>query len=393
VPLSIVVCAPYAPAVGSIARLSNRPSRPWRARYRAPDGRERSATFARKIDAERWLREQLSGRDRGAWLDPALGRTTVAEWSERWLKARGALKPSTLAEYESRLRCLIVPYLGDVQLRGLDTIGVEEWVAHLAASGLSPSRVRSARTLLSSMLTTAVRSGYVGRNAAEGVAVPRDRRREMLFLDAGQLLDLADTIDRCFRLLVLVLAYAGLRWGEAAAMRRGRVDLLRRRLEVVESLAEVVGQLHFGPTKTYQERWVTMPRFLVESLAAHLESVSSGSGSLVFTAAGGRPLRRSNFGRRVWRPAVLAAGLPDQLRVHDLRHTCAALLIADGANPKMVQAHLGHSSIQVTLDRYGHLFPSDIEAMAAGLDAVHARAVAARAAGTQRAVLEIDHRR
>jgi integrase len=90
---------------------------------------------------------------------------------------------------------------------------------------------------------------------------------------------------------------------------------------------------------------------------------------LVFTASEGGPLRHANFYKRIWRPARQAACVPDGLRIHDLRHTCAALLIAQGASPKAIQAHLGHSSIQVTFDRYGHLFPEDLEDLAARLDA------------------------
>ena len=89
----------------------------------------------------------------------------------------------------------------------------------------------------------------------------------------------------------------------------------------------------------------------------------------MFTAPEGGPLRHANFYKRVWRPAKQAAGVPEDLRIHDLRHTCAALLIAQGASPKAIQAHLGHSSIQVTFDRYGHLFPEDLEDLAARLDA------------------------
>jgi integrase len=120
---------------------------------------------------------------------------------------------------------------------------------------------------------------------------------------------------------------------------------------------------------------VVIPGFLSEFIAEHLaRDVSDDPDALVFTTQEGKPLRNSNFRRRVWQPAVADAGLPDGLRIHDLRHTCASLLIAQGAHPKAVQVHLGHSSIAVTMDRYGHLFPSDMETLAAALDGVRARA-------------------
>ena len=114
----------------------------------------------------------------------------------------------------------------------------------------------------------------------------------------------------------------------------------------------------------------------------------------MFTAAQGGPLRHSNFYKRVWRPAKEVAGVPEGLRIHDLRHTCAALLIAQGASPKAIQAHLGHSSIQVTFDRYGHLFPEDLEDLADRLDEARESALADHTR-TKRGpeVLELPHGR
>lgn len=104
-----------------------------------------------------------------------------------------------------------------------------------------------------------------------------------------------------------------------------------------------------------------------EHLAYHVEADPK---ALVFTEPRGGPLRRKAFSADHWKPALERARIED-LRMHDLRHTCASLLIATGANPKAVQAHLGHSSIQVTFDRYGHLFPSDQEALADRMDEVY----------------------
>jgi len=165
------------------------------------------------------------------------------------------------------------------------------------------------------------------------------------------------------------------RWGEAVAVRRKRCHLLRSRVEVAESLAEARGRLHFGTTKTHTRRMVVIPDFLRELLAAHLATdVSNDPEALVFRSREGQPLRNSNFRRRVWHQATADAGLTEGFRIHDLRHTCASLLIAQGAHPKVIQVHLGHSSISVTMDRYGHLFPSDMEALAADLDAARSRA-------------------
>lgn len=119
-----------------------------------------------------------------------------------------------------------------------------------------------------------------------------------------------------------------------------------------------------------------IPSFLRDLLAEHLAREVEGSpDALVFTSPTGQPLRNSNFRRQVWYRAVAEAGLPDGLSIHDLRHTCASLLVSQGAHPKAVQAHLGHSSISVTMDRYGYLFPSDMESLATALDGMRGEAV------------------
>jgi len=129
-----------------------------------------------------------------------------------------------------------------------------------------------------------------------------------------------------------------------------------------------------GPTKTHADRTVRLPRFLREELAAYLADRPRDPNAFLFTAPRGGPLRHHNFYQRLFCPALPRAGLPEQIRFHDLRHTCAALLIAQGAHPKAIQAHLGHSSIQVTMDRYGHLFPDALEHLADRLDAVRTQA-------------------
>ena len=163
------------------------------------------------------------------------------------------------------------------------------------------------------------------------VPLPKVEREEMRFLTPAEVATLADAIAPCYRALVLVGAYGGLRIGELAGLRRGRVDLLRGTVQVAEIVVEVRGVLHMGPPKTRaSRRTVGLPRFVVEELVIHL----AGPGDLdafVFTAPEGGPLRVNLFRARVWRPAVTAAGL-EGLRIHDLRHTAVALWIAAGAN-------------------------------------------------------------
>lgn len=143
-----------------------------------------------------------------------------------------------------------------------------------------------------------------------------------LLRDAGtmvrNLIDAAEELRPGSGLLVQILAYGGLRWGEAVVLRRGRCDLLRSKLMIRESLSEVRGHLYFGPTKTHEDRVIVLPKFLRGAMAVHLaQYVPPEPDALVFTSPQGEPLRISNWRRRVWRPACEAAGMPEGLRIHD----------------------------------------------------------------------------
>ncbi len=361
-----------------MAHVERRGKNRWRARYRGTDGRERSKTFQRRIDADRFLVSIESDKLHGAWVDPRLGKMTFESWATRWMATTSHLKPKTRVGYESLLRTLLLPRFTHMPLARMQPIDVQEWIAELIARGLSPSRIRQSYYLLRAILRSAVESGYIVKTACIGVDLPRITYREMQFLSAEQVNRLADAMPEPYDALVLVLAYGGLRWGEAGALRRGRCQLLRSQMYVMESLSEVSGELYFGPTKTYANRVIVLPPFLNNLLASHLASgVEDSPEALLFTGTNGQPLRHAAFHKRFWRRAVNDAGLPQRLRIHDLRHTCAALLIAEGAHPKAIQMHLGHSSITVTLDRYGHLFPENMEHLAQGLEATYQRAVAA----------------
>lgn len=151
---------------------------------------------------------------------------------------------------------------------GIQPVQVREWIAQLSEAGLSPSRIRQAYQLLSAILKSAVESGLLARTPCVGVTLPKARRREMLFLSAPEVALLADTLPEPHGTLIYLLAYGGLRWGEAAGLRRGLCHLLRSRIEIVESASEVAGKLYFGATKTYQNRTVVLPTFLRERMAA-----------------------------------------------------------------------------------------------------------------------------
>ena len=347
----------------------------WRARYRDPSGRERSKSFARRVDAEQFLVSMEDAKLRGAYVDPQLGRVLFGEWAERWFRTTADLKPASRRTYRKLLDNQILPTFERATLAGIDTLAVREWIAGLVEQGLSPSRVRNAHQVLSQILAAGVEGGRIARNPAAGVRLPRIVQRDMHFLAARQVEDLAAAIDPRYELLVRFAAYTGLRAGELVALRVRHLNLLRGRCEVGESATEVDGRLVWGPTKTYARRTVPLPRFLCDQLAAYLAGRPHGPDALVFTAPQGGPLREQKFVAGIFKPAVARVGLPHRLRFHDLRHTCASLLIAQGASVKAVQAQLGHASATVTLDRYGHLFPDELQRLADRLQDAYTDAI------------------
>jgi len=184
-----------------------------------------------------------------------------------------------------------------------------------------------------------------------------------------------------YEAVIRVLAYVGLRWGELVALTVRRVDLLRRRLEIVEAITEVHGKVIVGTTKNHQRRSVPIPRFLADELAIQL--AGKAPGDLVFTAPEGGVPRNTNFRPRFWDPATEHAGLPG-LTPHELRHTAASLTVAAGANLKAVQQMLGHASAAMTLDVYAGLFADDLDAVADQLDRAFAKTNADQAPSNRR---------
>jgi len=193
----------------------------------------------------------------------------------------------------------------------------------------------------------------------------------MRFLSPAEVERLIEVVPREWKAFVLLAAWGGLRFGEIAALTTDRIDFDRRQVRVEETLSEVAGRLHIGPTKTKASRSVALPSFVMEAIAAHVGPWPA-TPTIVFRSPEGSLVRRSNFRNRVWLPAVRAAGV-EPLRIHDLRHTAVALAVAAGAHPKSIQARLGHSSVAMTLDRYGHLMEGLDTEIASQLEALRDR--------------------
>jgi integrase len=274
---------------GSIRKL---PSGRYQVRYRDQGGRQHTAaqTFATKTDAARWLAAVETDLHRGDWLDPQLGREPFSFWADEWRATTSHLRPKTTARYNSDLKMHLLPRFGPVPVAGITQGDVKRFIAEMTARGAAPASVATARKVLRVVLETARTAGAIKVNPCDGAKVGSSGRREMHFLTAEQVNDLADEIGDRHRTLVYFAAYTGMRAGEIEGLRVGRLNLLKGTADVVEAVGEVEGVgLVFGPTKTYQRRTVRLPRFLCDILGAHLAGRDAGPDAFVFPARDGRP--------------------------------------------------------------------------------------------------------
>ena len=362
----------------------------WYARYRDPAGKQLVKVFDRKVDAERFLTTVESAKLFGGYVDPALARLTVGEWAQRWLDGQAHLKPSTKERYAGIIREHIDPKWRRVRLGDVSHADVQNWVTTLTASR-SPATVRKTHRVFSLILALAVKDGRLVRNVATGVNLPRVVTSEHRYLTHAQLEQLADACanpaepskhrrldereNHAYRLMILFLGYTGVRFGELAALRVGRVDFLRRRALIAESVTVVqgLGQV-WGTPKGHEAREVPIPPFLIAELAEHVKGKAPDD--LVFVGVrGGGALRASIFRRAGFDEAARVIGV-EGLHPHELRHTAASLAIASGADVKVVQQMLGHASAAMTLDQYGHLFGDRLDEVAVRMDTARAAALA-----------------
>jgi integrase len=353
----------------------------WQARYTAPDGAERTKRFHLKRDAENWITTNSADIVRGAWVDPKAGKITFRSYSKTWLSTKADVSARTRINIEGRLDNYALPHFGNMQMNAVRPSDVRTFVSKVVAAGKAPSTVKAIYLTTSQIFTQAVLDGLIAKSPCVGIKMPPEGSRdEMHFLTAKQLNELADAIDDRYRTLIYLAGYGGLRAGELAALKVAKVNVLKKTITVDCGASEVRGKFVIGTTKTGKSRIVGIPQFLATMIGEHIGRYPSEDG-YVFTAKEGGPIRHRNLYRRHFRPAVERARMraikedrkedvmPEDLRFHDLRHTCAALLIANGRHMEEIKEHLGHSSIRVTSDRYGHLFPSARTALADSLEA------------------------
>lgn len=349
-----------------MASISKRPNGKFKISYRA-DGKQHSKTVKTLRAAQRFaiaVEQQLEDR---TWRDPSEGKRTLATVAEMWIGRKETLKVGTLKNYRIAIDRHIVPHLGDMRIDRLDPQTIDKWLADLRRSGVGPTAIVRAFRVLGSITDLAQEYKLILSSP-----MPREKPRmpaskEMKFLDRAEIDTLAQAIDPRYRVWVYTMSYTGLRWSEAAGLKVQRIDTMRRRIEVVEQLVEVSGKARVQTLKSKAgSRTIPIPTWLCDLLTEQI--AGKNPTDWAFTTRSGTHLSPSNFWASIWKPATRKAGL-EGLRIHDLRHSHASMLIAQGMDLKVVSERLGHASAAFTLTRYVHTTPSRHEEVADRLEA------------------------
>jgi integrase len=344
-----------------------------------PAGPKRRAVYGRtrKEAAEKLTQALARQADGRPGFDA--GNVTVSQWLDRWLAddVRHTVREGTYQRYEQVARLHIKPSLGRIKLNAVTAAHVRSLYRDKLDSGLSPRSVRYVHATLHKALRQAVADGILAHNPTEAVKAPRSPGKEIRPLDANQVRALLAAAGDRLEALFVVAVTTGMRQGEILGLKWEDADLEAGNLSVRRTLTVTEGGLGFAPPKTAKgRRGIKLTVRAVEALRTHLgrqleEIEQAGDlyddNGLVFPNHGGGPMNRSSlrgaFGRLLKR-----ANLPETTRFHDLRHTCATLLLSQGVHPKFVQELLGHATISITLDTYSHVLPGMGDRTAAAMD-------------------------
>ncbi|ATL70596.1 tyrosine-type recombinase/integrase [Nocardia terpenica] len=357
----------------------------YRVRYRKPDGKPTDKRgFTTKRDAKAFAATVEVKKMTGDFIEASAGRITIDQLGKEWTENRTGVVAKTVATGESTWNVHVQPRWGTRSVGEIKPSEIRAWVAGMQAEEVGAATIEKAVGQLRQILEAAVEDRRIPRNPCQGVKAPKHKHIQRGYLTHSQVHQLAGEVSS-HGLVVLFLAYTGLRWGEMAALKIKSFDMLRRRVNITEAVSEVKGELVWGNVKTHERRSVPFPKFLAESLARQMEG--KGREDLVFPGESGAVLRVSNYRPRVFAMAVArckGAALRQRAKEaqrgklktpefptitpHDLRHTAASLSISAGANVKAVQTMLGHKSAAMTLDTYADLFPDDLEAVSDALD-------------------------
>lgn len=341
------------PRIRTVERKRARSGKAYQVVWYDPQrGKETGKVFTHRTDAQAWMdTELLPGLAGGHYRDPRGGQVTFDAWVGEWLDRR-MVRPRTETKTAQHLTH-ILPFFGHMPLGQVTQAHVQKWVKQTRDAGAAPSSVASYYATVRMIFKAAVEEDLLGRSPCRNIQLPPNEADERVFLDYDQAQRLvAATRPWCQSIIATALG-TGLRWGELAGLKRSRVDLTHMELHVVQELCEEGGKLWFDDVKSRgSRRVVPIPESTGRVLEARLKMPPGPEGVVFYGQR--RGLLRKAFRERELLPAVERAGLEVRPTFHDLRHTYAAWLIAAGTDPFEIQRRMGHGSISVTYDIYGH---------------------------------------
>jgi integrase len=341
-------------------------------------GPKRKALYGKtRSEVAAKLSKALAARESGLTYDA--GKQTVGEYLARWLSnsVRDTVRQRTYERYESIVRVHLAPAIGKVKLKALTPDHVRGLYREKLDGGLAPRTVLHIHRALSKALKQATDDGLIPRNAAAPVKPPRPRREEIRPLNREQVRALFEAAreDRLEALYVMA-ATAGLRRGELQGLKWEDLDLEAGTLQVRRTLSEPRGGYIFEAPKSGKGRNIRLTQRATAALTDHRkrqleERMRLGTlwqdHGLVFPSGTGTPVSGGNL-NRAFKALLKRARLPQTFRFHDLRHTCATLLLRQGVNPKFVQELLGHRDVSLTLNTYSHVLPDMGDVAASAMD-------------------------
>ena len=341
----------------------------FKARYTDAKGKRRTVYGKTKGEVREKLTESLADRDKGLTYDG--DSISLQEHLDRWLETsvKGSVKPITYEAYERMCRVHIKPStIGKVKLSKLTPGHLQRFYQEKLNDGLAPASVRYMHATLHRALKQAHRWRLVRENVAAATDPPIPQPEEIRPLSAEQVKSLlSEAKGKRLEALFVVAVTAGLRIGELSSIQWSDLDIENRTLRIRRTLSRAKNGPRYTTPKNGRGRNIKLTAMATEALKRHLirqkaERLAAGTkwedDNLIFCRDDGRPLTRDMVARSHLRPILKRAGLPEDCTPHQLRHTCATLLLSRGVHPKFVQELLGHSSIAQTLDRYSHWIPS-----------------------------------
>lgn len=333
----------------------------WQVRFRE-NGRESSVSWEDPIAAQRFddLVRQVGpakAREICRLISSPSQSRTLTEYLQQHNESLTGVERGTVARYKAYVANDIAKTIGNIPLSVLSRDDIVGWMNRLGTDGASGKTIKNKRDYLSGALKAAAREGLIKQNPCEGVRAPRWDREEMCFLTHDEFNLLLGHIPDYWQPLVEFLVASGCRWSEATALKPAAVDRSTGTVRITKAWKTGAGGYTLGVPKTKKSvRTINVPLDTLNKLDYTKEWLFTNSGRGRKNPDG--PVRIHSFHPNVWRPAIARAqknGLDKFPRIHDLRHTCASWLIQAGLPLPVIQQHLGHESIQTTVNTYGHL--------------------------------------